>query len=100
MNEFKGRVTLLVALAQKIDETTERIDRRTEENAQKLTGIDDLKVNAERIANAIERSSTRMFVLSIIGLLLLSGLSYMLITAVFNSTFRARSGDYTVEMGK
>ena len=79
------QVNRILHLAENIDERTERIDIRTEGHTGQLSSIGSLRSEMGRIADALEkigeRHAKRMFTIAVIGLILLTTIIFLLISA-------------------
>jgi hypothetical protein len=85
MRELRSDVERLVMLAERIDERTERIDIRTEGHSTQLINLSGLKDETAKIARSLEsladRHARRMFFLACTGLIMLTVIILLLISA-------------------
>jgi hypothetical protein len=83
-SDLRMQVNRILHLAENIDERTERIDIRTEGHTGQLS-IGSLRSEMGRIADALEkigeRHAKRMFTIAVIGLILLTTIIFLLISA-------------------
>ena len=91
------QVVKLVHLAEKIDERTERIDIRTENHSGQLTSLAGLREETAKIARSLEmladKHAKRMFSLACIGLLMLTTIILLLISAYTKTPLKVGSND-------
>lgn len=101
MKELRDTMGQLLNLAERIDERVERIDIRTEAHTEHLSTIAGLKNETARIANALERigekHANRMFAMAVAGLVLLTTIIFLLISAYTKTPFRVHAGDTSFE---
>lgn len=96
MRDLRDAMGHLVNLAERIDERVERIDIRTEAHSEHLSTIAGLKNETARIANALERigekHANRMFAMAIAGLMLLTTIIFLLISAYTKTPLKFGAG--------
>lgn len=85
MRDFRNEVQKLMMLAERIDERTERIDVRTEGHSGHLINLSGLKDETAKIARALDsladKHARRMFFLACTGLVMLTVIILLLISA-------------------
>jgi hypothetical protein len=96
VHKLKEQLTMVLHLAERIDERVERIDIRTEAHTEHLSNIAGLKNETARIANALERigekHANRMFVMAVAGLVLLTTIIFLLISAYTKTPLKFSTG--------
>lgn len=85
MKDLRGKIEMIAHLTERIDQRTERIDLRTEGHSGQLTSLAGLREETAKIARSLEsladKHAKRMFTLACIGLMMLTAIILLLISA-------------------
>lgn len=96
------QVVRLLHLAENIDQRTERIDIRTEGHSGQLMSLGGLKDETAKIARSLEsladKHAKRMFALACIGLVMLTVIILLLISAYTKTPLSFNHSDKGVEI--